>query len=1134
MQRFSPDRATSLVGRAVEHYRIQSHLGSGGMGHVFRAQDEHLNRKVAVKVLRHALAGDETARRRFLREASISPRVVHPYVATVFDVVEWEGELVLVMEYIEGRPLDVYVRDERPDTAEVARLGLEISEALAEIHRHGLVHRDLKPGNVMVTPTGHVKVLDFGLVGLAPEATSDGSQEETEESLTGKSIVGTPLYMSPEQLRRQEVDGRSDLFSLGSLLYQSITGRHPFRRDTYIDSATAILQENPGPGEEPESLSQSGPLRSVVLRLLEKERTDRYQSARDVVQDFQALLSGEVMPSGEIQKAVRRKRRTRLTVWAAVAVAAVAALALGLPPLLRAIRPPDVRPVVTVLPFTDRAGPSADAVRGEMVASLVAAGVSRSDGLRSVGHDRVLDLLWSRPAEASLDERIRAVRQGVRTRWIVAGTLFSGTDSLRAVVDVYGPDDERPVHSFDVASAGAVGIANRVVSRLLAAPALVGAAAVEGEGDDVPPDGNDEAELLHYEARQAMREYRFSAAIDLLERSLALDPDSARAQIDLAAALGRSGYETRAREAAARARRLTEGPGARVPPEVRWDALAVEAGILDDITTRIDVRRTMAEARPDDPTALANLSDALLRGGRSDEALAAVDQALSLDDRAPRLHLLKARVLLARNRPDDVEDELAEAERLYDAAGTVPGLAWVAHLRGTVRLGQGDHGGAMAEYERAATIYRDAGLPVLSKISEAGTGDVHLFTGQLAMAESIYRSSLSEARAAGNSTLYVRSLSALGVALYESGSMDDAETYLKEAIVEARRLESDRLLVEPLANLASVVAYVGRTGEGSALAEEAVPLAVRLGDDDSAAVARTTLADSSYRLGNLARAAEAYGDLVRQLEAPGGEPVYLAWSLTGQAEVLQASGDLGGAVAAADRAVAVAETVGQPMLEGYARVQRASVYGEVARFDDAIADLDAALVGATEDPDLVDQVTRVRGAVAARRGDLDRALELLLEARRKAAASETRDVEAESLVFASLAAVSKGDPREAARLARAALELDRVADPLRVRARSCLALALAEADLAGEAGKEGRLALEEGESLGMPLATVRAAAALVALPAEAGIPDREGIRDRGSRALKRYLESVPAADRAAVEKRTDLSVLIDRLGSGGP
>ena len=231
-----------MIGQTLSRYRIVQKLGQGGMGEVYLAEDTSLDRPVALKFLAPDLQADQTALRRFLREAKAAAAVDHPYVCKVLEVGEAEGRAFMVLEHVEGPTLrDRIARGPLP-LADAVRLTTEIAEALEEAHERGIVHRDLKPSNVMITAGGHVKVVDFGLARQIVQPTDGTSQEQTLSALTRAGATpGTPGYMSPEQLRSEPADVRSDLFALGIVLFEMLAGAHPFRRNEAMETASASV-----------------------------------------------------------------------------------------------------------------------------------------------------------------------------------------------------------------------------------------------------------------------------------------------------------------------------------------------------------------------------------------------------------------------------------------------------------------------------------------------------------------------------------------------------------------------------------------------------------------------------------------------------------------------------------------------------------------------------------------------------------------------------------------------------------------------------------------------------------------------------------------------------------------------------
>ncbi|MEE8325423.1 MAG: protein kinase, partial [candidate division NC10 bacterium] len=285
-----------MVGKTISHFRILEKIGQGGMGEVFLAQDTSLDRKVALKFLPEEMQGDPTARKRFLREAKSAAALDHPYICHIHEVGEVEGKSFIAMEYIQGMMLSQKLMEGPLPLKKALETSMEIAEALEAAHKNDIVHRDLKPSNIMLTPEGHVKVMDFG---LAKRLTSvEGQDEEITTKLTkDESILGTIPYMSPEQLRGREVDARSDIFSFGVVLYEMLAGVHPFKRGGQIETAHAILSEIAPPLSR---YAEDIPvlLQHTVKKMLAKDPDQRYQSIHEVRTNLGQLLTATPQPAG--------------------------------------------------------------------------------------------------------------------------------------------------------------------------------------------------------------------------------------------------------------------------------------------------------------------------------------------------------------------------------------------------------------------------------------------------------------------------------------------------------------------------------------------------------------------------------------------------------------------------------------------------------------------------------------------------------------------------------------------------------------------------------------------------------------------------------------------------------------------
>jgi len=278
---------STIVGTTISHYKVIEKIGQGGMGEVFLAQDTTLDRKVALKFLPEEMQQDSTAKKRFLREAKSAAALDHPYICHIHEVGEVEGQSFISMEYVQGETLKDKLAKGPLLLNDALEKATEVAEALEEAHKQGIVHRDLKPSNIMLTPQGHVKVMDFGLAKRV--TTAEGQEQDITTALTKQgSTLGTVPYMSPEQVRGQVMDTRSDIFSFGVVLYEMLTGVNPFKGDTSVDTSHAILGETPPPltryTEEIPVL-----LQHTVKKMLAKEPDQRYQLIHDVRTDLGEL-----------------------------------------------------------------------------------------------------------------------------------------------------------------------------------------------------------------------------------------------------------------------------------------------------------------------------------------------------------------------------------------------------------------------------------------------------------------------------------------------------------------------------------------------------------------------------------------------------------------------------------------------------------------------------------------------------------------------------------------------------------------------------------------------------------------------------------------------------------------------------
>src|SRR5580658_1732777 len=315
-------------------YEILAPIGAGGMGEVYKARDTRLDRLVAIKILPHDKTADEDRKRRFVQEAKAASALNHPNIVTIFDIGSENGIDFLVMELVPGKSLDQLIPRTGMRLSEILRAAVQIADAFSQAHAAGIVHRDLKPANVMLTPESQVKILDFGLAKLTQSPPSESDTTRTIAAHTDQgTVLGTTAYMSPEQAEGKPVDGRSDIFAFGSLVYEMSTGHRAFHGDTQMSTISAILRDDPKPASE---LRGDIPAQfaRVITRCLRKDPARRFQHMADLRVELEELK--EESDSGKLVAASARSdarpSRTKLSrtlLWIAAAILCILAGVAG-------------------------------------------------------------------------------------------------------------------------------------------------------------------------------------------------------------------------------------------------------------------------------------------------------------------------------------------------------------------------------------------------------------------------------------------------------------------------------------------------------------------------------------------------------------------------------------------------------------------------------------------------------------------------------------------------------------------------------------------------------------------------------------------------------------------------------------
>src|SRR5258708_5127485 len=415
-----------MIGQKFSHYRIIEEIGAGGMGVVYRAHDEQLDRDVAIKVLPPRTLGDETARTRFRHEALSLAKLNHPGIATVHEFNTQDGTDFLVTEYIPGVTLDRKLAGGMLPTDEIIGLGLQLAQGLAAAHEQGIVHRDLKPGNLRITPEGRLKILDFGLARLMPHASELGMTATLTQS---QEVTGTLPYMAPEQLRGEPADARTDLWAAGAVFYEMATGRRPFRETNSALLMNSILNQKPEPPSKLNTEISPG-LENVILKVLRKDPARRHQTARELGLELESVKAASTLSPA--------RRALRGPVAIAGALVVLLALLLGSFFLVRRSKDNDgksaaspavkQRHSVAVLGFKNLAGKPDEAWLSTAIAEMLTTNLAAGEELRLVPGETVAQVknnLALADAESYAQETLNKIRRQTSADDVVIGSYLA-------------------------------------------------------------------------------------------------------------------------------------------------------------------------------------------------------------------------------------------------------------------------------------------------------------------------------------------------------------------------------------------------------------------------------------------------------------------------------------------------------------------------------------------------------------------------------------------------------------------------------------------------------------------------------------------------------------------------------------
>jgi serine/threonine protein kinase/tetratricopeptide (TPR) repeat protein len=756
------------------------------MGVVWLAEDTRLNRKVALKMVKGSDAETTEGRQRLMREARAAAALNHPHIATVHDVLDIEGNVVVVFEYVEGETLSSRLGRGAMSVAETVEVAWQLADALAAAHAQGIIHRDLKPSNVVLGPESRAKVLDFGIARMVP---AGADMSASVSGTIGGGLVGTPGYAAPEQYLSRNVDGRADLYALGVMIYEMIAGRRPFPSNDAVALATAVLRD------DAPKLSHSGlwvppQLEKLVRKLLEREASKRPSSGDEVLVELSPLRDNESSPLARRTMVLRRK----IPLTTKISAIVVLAVAMGLVAWQqRNARPfgPDA-PVVAVLPLTNTSGDASNDYLGAGLAENLITSLASVPKVTVLSRAAVEESRRQNPDRASFVRSLDA-------SYIVTGSVQNVDNRLRVTLNLERPDASvawgetvqgTTRELFELQTRLATMLANAITDQTPEAERTTPAA---------PITNSETAQIAYWKGKAHLdrRELTGSIQAALTEFGSALkaDPDFAVAHAGLAEAQWQMYSQTNDRVWAQRAVESTQRAVDLEPnrPTIRYIAAMTlfRAGRYAEAADEVKLALALQPTYED---AIRLHATILMRQGNVDAGLAEFRRIMALRPNAVAIHSEMGAALFAASRFEEALDALSKAIALspgsainliragaaaqqlgdttralefYQQANAIQPRAETFSNIGTIQYGLGDYARAAAAYEGSLLIRPQ------SAVTHRNLGDAYNHLGRRDDARRAYRKAVEQAEV----EVSVRAADARAIArlaVYQAKAGDDA------------------------------------------------------------------------------------------------------------------------------------------------------------------------------------------------------------------------------------------------------------------------------------------------------------------------------------------------------------------------
>ena len=902
-----------LVGQKLGHYLIKEQIGAGGMGVVFLAHDERLERDVAIKILPASTFSDAAVRRRFRKEALILSKLNHPNIATIFDFDEENETCFLVTEYISGPTVDIIVTAGALPEAQIISLGAQLVDALIAAHDKGVVHCDLKPDNLRLTPDGRLKVLDFGIARLMHTATDENMATMTMTLTQTNEIRGTLPYMAPEQLLGDPPDARTDIWATGAVLYQLSSGTRPFQGKVATALAAEIIHTSPPP---PSGLRKglSPLLESTIMKCLEKKAEHRYQTARELKVDLDRVLTRQVtvpvlVPDISEEKSVEPPKKIS---WKLIAAILILCLGIAGGFYWRKQHPPVVaksptRQSIAVLGFANVTGNKQDDWISSILATQLPTELAAGGKIRMVSDEDVArakqDLSLTNSGSLAGDTLARINRR-LNSDLIVLGSFSNLDGNIRLDGYVQNTKSGETVTSFS--ESGSM----REIERLITGTGIdlrqrlgldvVDAATAELMRASMP--SNTQAAQNYAEGVARLRMSDALGARDLLEKAVAADPKYAMAHSALSAAWDQLGYDSKKQEEAKKAFDLSG-------KLLREQKLLVEARYREaasDWDKAADIYRTLQAIAPDELDYGLDLANTQIRANKSREAISTIQSLHTLvspERSDPRIALAAAEAALSLSdyklAKESSEDSIQKAHQI--GARSLVGRAEWRLCSALINLGSLDD--AQMAGKRALQIYTDTtdllgqarSLTCIANVfSSKGNAEeaLKLHNQALDLANSIgakrdsagallnvanllsnkndltgaierYKEALEICHQIDDKTQTILIENDLGALYFAQGLYNAAAQAYALAHQVAKEVGSLQGLIQARTNLSNIHLLQGKLNEAKDGIQEAIAASKQLNDENDNASALQVLGDIQLAQDDLDKAESSYSEFLK-------------------------------------------------------------------------------------------------------------------------------------------------------------------------------------------------------------------------------------------------------------------------------